>query len=121
MCAAAASGYVLSRGLSGISAISFRSAKSSGALRNFTDPAHKRITAAMLVFFIIASSAAMTVILPVQGISAIAAAFLVLAYHRYASYRDFGGITGDLCGWFLQICELMILAAIVFSERIMAL
>ena len=58
---------------------------------------------------------------PAEGSAAFAAAILVLVYHRFAAYRDFGGVTGDLCGWFLQMCEIMILAAVVFSERIMTL
>lgn len=116
-----ACGYVLSRAISGLTAVTFRSAKSSGSLQSFVRPAHRRITLAMDVFFAAVSSTAMIFLLPVQGISAIAAALIVLAYHRYSAYRDFGGITGDLCGWFLQMCEVMILAAVLFSERIMAL
>ena len=34
---------------------------------------------------------------------------LVFAYYRWVSYSKFGGITGDLAGWFLQKCELYIL------------
>lgn len=121
MTAVIACGYVLSRALSGLTAMTFKSAKSSGSLQSFLRPAHKRLTLAMDVFFAVLSSAAIVFLLPVHGVSAIAAALIVLAYHRYSAYRDFGGVTGDLCGWFLQICEIMMLAAVVFSERIMAL
>ena len=31
--------------------------------------------------------------------------------------REFGGITGDLAGWFLQICELISLCASLFFMR----
>lgn len=113
-----ACGYVLSRALSGLTAVTFKSAKSDGALQSFVRPAHKRLTIAMDVFFAVLSSAATVFLLPVQGISAVLAAAVVLAYHRYSSYRDFGGITGDLCGWFLQMCEIAMLAAVVFSERL---
>ena len=37
-------------------------------------------------------------------------------YHA-VSVKQFGGITGDLAGWFLQRAELFMLAALVFSER----
>ena len=117
----AACGYVASRALSGFTAVTFRSAKSGGTLQSFVRPAHKRLTLIMQAVFMLLSCSAMIVILPVEGASALAAAFIVLSYHRYAAYRDFGGITGDLCGWFLQVCEIAMLAAIVFSERIMAL
>jgi len=114
-------GYVLSRALSGISAVTFKAAKKKGTLQSFVSPAHKRITIAMEAFFIISSVSAMTAILPIQGISAGLAALFVFIYHRYTSYRDFGGVTGDLCGWFLQICEISMLASVVFSGRIMQL
>ena len=53
------------------------------------------------------------------GISAAAAALLLMMYYRHMAYREFGGITGDLAGWFLQVCELLIAAAAVFTYRIM--
>ena len=87
-------GYVLSRALSGLSAVTFK---------------------------IIASVSAMAAILPIQGVTAGLAALFVFICHRFTSYRDFGGVTGDLCGWFLQMCEIFIPAAIVFSGRIMQL
>ena len=116
-----ACGYVLSRALSGLSAVMFRSAKSGGALQSFVRPAHKRITAAMVLLFGIVSALGAVLIRPVCGVPAVAAAAAVLIWHRYSSYRDFGGVTGDLCGWFLQMCEIMMLAAVIFSERIIRL
>ena len=113
--------YVLSRAISGMTAVTFRSAKNGGLLYSFTKPAHKKITLAMEAVFAFAAVIVSVILSPVQGISASAAAVLVLLYHRYAAYRDFGGITGDLCGWFLQVCEIAALGAIVFSERIAAL
>jgi adenosylcobinamide-GDP ribazoletransferase len=35
------------------------------------------------------------------------------------AYREFGGITGDLAGWFLQVCELVIAASAALTYRIM--
>ena len=116
-----ACGYVLSRALSGLTAVTFRSAKSSGTLQSFVKPAHRNITAAMEVFFIIVSAIASVVLFPAAGAASVLAAAAVLGYHRYASYRDFGGITGDLCGWFTVVCETAILAAAVIAERITAL
>lgn len=111
-------GYVLSRSLSGISAITFKSAKSEGALQSFVKPSHKKITLSMDIFFMLASIFAMAILSPVQGISCVCAATVVFIYYRYSAYKNFGGTTGDLCGWFLQLCEIWITAAAVFSERI---
>ena len=40
-----------------------------------------------------------------------------LSYVRTAK-REFGGTTGDLSGWFLQLCELSSLAGLVLAQRL---
>lgn len=115
---AAALGYVMSRSLSAFAAVTFKSAKSSGALQSFTRPADKIVTVTVSVIIFGAAAIASVLTEPVCGISAGAAALIVLLYYRRFSYRCFGGITGDLAGWFLQICELAVLAAAVISYRI---
>ena len=40
------------------------------------------------------------------------AALLVFARYHVVSDKQFGGITGDLAGWFLQKAELWMLAAL---------
>ena len=49
---------------------------------------------------------------------AAAAALCVLGYRRMA-YRQFGGVTGDLAGWFLQVTELVLTAVIVIGGRLL--
>ena len=49
------------------------------------------------------------------GVLALAAGFVLWRYHRVA-VKQFGGITGDLAGWFLQKAELYMLAALVFCQ-----
>ncbi len=51
------------------------------------------------------------------GLAALGAALLVYLGYRVLAVRQFGGFTGDLAGWFLQVCELAILAAVVVVER----
>ena len=46
---------------------------------------------------------------------ALAAGVALWRYHRVA-IKQFGGITGDLAGWFLQKAELYMLAALVFCQ-----
>ena len=47
---------------------------------------------------------------------AVLAAVLVFARYHVVSDKQFGGITGDLAGWFLQKAELYMLAALVFCQ-----
>ena len=44
---------------------------------------------------------------------AVAGAAGVFLYYRVMSWRKFGGITGDLAGYFLQLCELAVLGCVV--------
>ncbi len=112
-------GYVLSRSLSGLAAVKFRAAKKEGSLQSFTAPAHKRATITALVIVSAVSVASMVVISPGAGAAASAAALLTLLYYRCMAYKEFGGITGDLAGWFLQVCELVIAASAALTYRIM--
>lgn len=99
-------GFVLSRSLSGLAAVTFRSAKGSGSLWNFTEPAHRKITVFTEIAVIIIASVMMIAASPVCGAAAVVGNALVFLYYRIFSYKKFGGITGDLAGYFLQLSEL---------------
>ncbi len=111
-----ACGYVLSRALSGSSAIIFKAAKKNGALQSFVKPSHKKITVCMELFFIAASAITMIFLYPLHGLACIAASCIILFYCKTIAYREFGGYTGDVCGWFLQLCEIILLAVFVFLK-----
>lgn len=98
-------GFFLSRTLSGISVVCFQPAKEDGMLYLFADSAQKRIVKISL-FGQLVLCIALLLFLSVQaGAFVIAAAGLSFAYYRSRSYREFGGITGDLAGWFVTLCE----------------
>lgn len=111
-------GYVLSRALSGLAAVTMRSAKSEGALQNFVKPAHKTITVAALALFIVSCFIGMLFIGLCEGISVCIAAALCLVIYRTMAYKNFGGITGDTEGWYLRITETAILAAVFTAEKV---
>ena len=112
-------GFVLSRCCSAFAAVTFRSAKSEGTLQSFTQPAHKRITLIFLTVLAAAVCSGMLWMHPIVGSIAILAAAGCFLYYRITAYRQFGGITGDLAGWFLQLCEIVLLAACVLTEKLM--
>lgn len=113
---AAAIGYVMSRALSGLAAVCLKNAKGEGSLWEFTESAHKTITLAVLGIITVICAAAMIVISPLCGGAAVLAGGAAFVYYRLFSYRQFGGITGDTAGWFLQVCEIFILAATVIGQ-----
>ncbi len=118
--AAAALGYILSRALSGLAAVTLRSAKSDGSLQNFVRPADKRITVCSLTGTILLCAAAMLYLNLIEGAAVCVAAALCSVIYRAIAYRNFGGITGDTEGWFLQVTETAILGAVFISEVILS-
>ncbi|MGN0600902.1 MAG: adenosylcobinamide-GDP ribazoletransferase [Oscillospiraceae bacterium] len=113
-----ACGYVLSRSLSGLAAVTFQSAKKEGELQSFAKPAHKKVTIAVLLVFTAVLAAAMLCADLISGGLALAGAAGAFIYYRISAYKNFGGITGDLAGWFLQICEMAVLILAVVGEKL---
>lgn len=108
-------GFFLSRCLSGISVVSFPSARQDGMLRQFADNAQKSIVrwtlylqgAACIGFMLWQSLWA--------GAIVTAAALGTFAYYYYRTKKELGGITGDTAGYFVVICEgcMMVAAAVL--------
>lgn len=99
-------GFVLSRALSGFSVVTFNIAKDSGLAHAFSDAAAKKAVRNVLIVIILISSGLMTIFGGIAGIFSIIGAICTFLYYKNMSYKQFGGITGDLAGWFLQTCEL---------------
>lgn len=106
--------YPISRALSGLSVVSFRSAKSSGLLRTFQERADRKRTRIVLSIWLMSLAAGAIYIFRVQGAIIVTAALFVFFYYYKMSFKQFGGITGDLAGYFLQICELVMLTVVAF-------
>ncbi len=115
---AVAVGFMLSRSLSGIGAVCFKSAKNDGALQSFVKPSHKTITLVCLFITVILSCMAMLVSDFITGAVSAVSAFAVFVYYRISAYKRFGGVTGDVAGWFLVLCETVIAFTAVVSDKI---
>ena len=115
----AAAGFVLSRSLSALAVERLPSARSGmGATlksgSSFPWWALGLYTAAYLAAVLLWGE-------PVPGLAALAAAAACYFLYKRMALRVFGGFTGDLAGWFLTVCELVMLAAVVAAERVVAL
>jgi adenosylcobinamide-GDP ribazoletransferase len=117
--AVVACGYVLSRALSGLAAVTFKAAKKEGTLFGFTSNTHKNAALFVLSFAAVASCCAMAAVNTISGVSAATVALLTMMYYHHMAHKEFGGVTGDLAGWFLQVCELAVAAAAAFTYRVM--
>lgn len=108
--------YVLSRSLSGISVVTFHAAKNSGLLKTFQDGAQRFRVRTVLIIWMAVSAAMMFLFAWKQAIGAVLAALITFGYYHYMSKKYFGGITGDLAGYFLQICELAMLGGTLLGS-----
>ncbi len=101
--------YVLSRACSGFAIVTFPTAKNSGLAYMFADGAQKKAVRIVSVLYVLLVLAGMIVIhIPVGIVSAV----LVLGYFGWfyrICVKQFGGLTGDLAGFFLCMAELIVL------------
>ena len=111
--------FVVSRTLSALALTTFRSARQEGMLDEFSAAAQRRLTVIScgvywgICLIVWALTAGWAVLL------CAAAAVLCLLYYRHMAFKQFGGVTGDLAGWFLQVTELVLTAVIIIGGKIL--
>ena len=113
--------FVFSRSLSGLSLVTFPMAKNTGLAAMFSDGAQKKKVRLTMIFYLAICVGMMLWFDVLKGTAAILTGALVFVYYYRMSKKEFGGITGDLAGYFLQMCELLMLSAIVLTEWAVAL
>lgn len=111
--------YIISRTLSGMSLVWFPAAKEEGLLYTFSSAAHKRTVRTVLVALLSFAMISAVIIHPVIGALTALAAMWVWTYYFYMSKKQFGGVTGDLAGYFLCLCELSSVIVIGMVGRVM--
>ena len=104
-----AAGYVISRALSGIAVVTFPAARGSGLVKTFQDGAQKKAVRITLIVYLILAAVYLYFCSPVGMVVLLIIAGVVFGYYYRMSRKQFGGVTGDLAGYFLQICELALL------------
>ncbi|MDO4296448.1 MAG: adenosylcobinamide-GDP ribazoletransferase [bacterium] len=107
--------FVVTRALSGLSVLCFPKAKNTGLAASFSHQAQKRVVCVVLFLWLLACAVCVLVCFGLRELllcSVVSA--LVYGYYYRISVKEFGGMTGDLAGYFLQLCELLLLMGIVF-------
>lgn len=111
--------YVGSRALSAWALTAFQKARPDGMLDSFARTAQKRAVGAacaacLLLCVLVWAASGGWLALPCT-----AAAALCLLYYRRMAYKFFGGITGDLAGWFVQLTEAAVIAVIILGGKLL--
>ena len=110
-----ASIFFLSRILSAAAAVTMKGAKTEGLLYLFSSRAQERtVKVSLLVQFVLVAGF-MLYQSVVKGGILLVGALCVFLYYRHRCYKELGGVTGDTAGYFLTLCEgvLVVLLGIV--------
>lgn len=111
-------GYVLCRVLSGLSIVWLRCAKTSGLAATFASAADKKGVTFFLLFWLAYVLVTIFYINWFWAVCGLLVAALCFAYYRWLAYSKFGGINGDLAGWFLQLLELNWLLLVLLLQKL---
>ena len=114
-------GYLLSRSLSGLTVLYFRPAKSGGLAAAFQEAAQRRAATVVLSLTAAGGAVGMLILSPWLGAAAALSAGCVFLWYRRMAYKQFGGVTGDLAGYFLTQCELWMALAVVLMKGVLSL
>ena len=110
--------FVLSRVLSAWAMATFRSARPQGMLDAFAQAAHRRMVTVSCVVYAVLCAVVWSVFGGWLTLVCLLTAALCVVYYRHMAYKQFGGVTGDLAGWFLQVTELVLTAVIVLGGKL---
>lgn len=108
-------GFALSRTLSALALLHFKKAKAEGTLYALSQSASRRAVTTVLLLWLAVLTIAALIGFLWKGFFCLLAGFAFFFYYRYKAGREFGGISGDLAGWFLCLYEILFLWCTVFS------
>lgn len=110
--------FVLSRALSALALTTLRKAKPTGLLAGFAQTAQTRAVILSACGYGLLAALGLFLWRGWAGLLPLAGAGACFFYYRRMAYKQFGGVTGDLAGWFLQVTELCCAALIVLGGRL---
>ena len=107
--------FVLSSALSGFSVVTFPAARNSGLLKMFQDGAQKKVVRITMCLYVAAAVIMMAVMNARAMTGAVTGVMIAFLYYIVVSRKQFGGVTGDLAGFFLETAELAMFTGILVT------
>lgn len=111
--------FVVSRTLSSLALSTFPKANKSGSLSMFSDAAQKRILLITLTLWLIVCAGVGICLDWKQTILLFVTAAVVYGSYYRLAMKQFGGTTGDIAGFFTQICELACAFVIMLGGKLL--
>lgn len=107
-------GFVISRALYGFSILACKHAKESKCSVYMPEGALRYVQILIMLVYVAFSAVSMMRLNQEVGLACLAGAAVAFIYYIFISYKEFGGVTEDSAGFFVQICEVAIpLAALI--------
>ena len=117
-CCFAAAVFPLARSISGLGIANLHCAKNSGLAATFANNADRRGVSTVLTVWLAVILAVLFWLQPVWAVCGVVLIMLVFIYYFFTAYNKFGGINGDLAGWFLQLLELAWLIMLMLLQKV---
>lgn len=110
--------FMISRVLSALALVFFKSAHPGGMMDGFARTSHRRTVGITAIVYAVICASLWAACGKWLAAGCFVFAAACFAYYRHMAYKNFGGVTGDLAGWFVQITELALGAVIVVGGKI---
>lgn len=110
-------GFIISRALYGLSILLFKHAKESKCTVYTPEGILRYVQALILVVYVGVAAFFMLQRDSMVAMACLVGALVSFLYYLFVSYREFGGITEDSAGFFVQICEVIIPLAALLAYK----
>lgn len=107
--------YAFARTIGGSIIVWLKCAKNSGLARTFADGSNKKVLRVVLFIEAVILLLFMAKISLIFAIIAIVISILTFPFYKRFCYKNFGGITGDLAGFYITTCETVLLIFMSFN------
>jgi len=94
------------RALSAVTFICFGGAKNEGMRYDVSKAAKVGVAKITSVVYIILCLLAVIIESPLKAFSVVVVGIIMTIVYRHTAYKNFGGITGDTAGWYLELTTL---------------
>ncbi len=111
-------GFVMSRSLCAVTIALMRTARNNGMIYEMSSSINKAVTLVVTITFMIACALVMIFLSPYIGGAALFFLIAMVFYYKFFVVKKTGGITGDTCGWFIQMCEITTLIVVVIGGKL---
>lgn len=112
--------FVMSRCMNALSILTFPKAKETGTVNTWQKDADGKCRVLLVAIFLIAEAAALRIDL-LYGVVLTASVLLSFFWYYKKAMNYFGGMTGDLAGYFVCVCEAASLFVLVVLQAAVSL